>query len=359
VSRRNGSGIADRSARLPTVLYVGGVGRSGSTLLGRVLGEASEAVCVGETRYIWSRGLLNNVRCGCGQPFRSCVFWSAIGEEAFGGWEQIDAERYAEVDRIAEGLRRLPHHCVPALHPELAAAIAEYVPVLTRLYSAMARVSGAQVVVETSKDPNFASLLMRMPESDVRIVHLVRDSRAVAYSWTRKRRMPSPIGAQTFMPRFKPASTALSWLVSNSAFHLLRAGRCRYVRTRYESFVDDPQRVLGALSDFAGAQLLLPPEQLVGRKVELGGHHIFSGNPMRASTGWVDIDLDDEWRRSLPTSQRLAVTALTWPLLGLYGYDVIPATRRRTASSARHRRVAAVAEEQPIVPIGEQRGGQS
>jgi hypothetical protein len=355
VTARNGSGASDRAAQLPTVLYVGGVGRSGSTLLGRVLGEAPDAVCVGETRYIWSRGMLKNVRCGCGQPFRSCVFWNAVGEEAFGGWNQVDAQRYAEVDLIAEGLRRLPHHLVPALHPELAAAIQEYVPVLASLYSAMACVSGARLVVETSKDPNFASLLMRIPGSDVRIIHLVRDSRAVAYSWTRKRRMPSPIGAQTFMPRFKPASTASSWLVSNTAFHLLTMGRCRYTRIRYESFVDNPRRVLSELSEFAGVQLCPPPEQLLGRKVNLAGHHIFSGNPMRASTGWVEIDLDDEWRRLLPVSQRMAVTALTWPLLARYGYDVIPVRRRRAAVAPGHGDAAAPVE-QPIVSVGKHHG---
>jgi hypothetical protein len=33
------------------ILFVGGCSRSGSTLLGRVLGEPQDAVCVGETRH--------------------------------------------------------------------------------------------------------------------------------------------------------------------------------------------------------------------------------------------------------------------------------------------------------------------
>ena len=80
---------------------------------------------------------------------------------------------------------------------------------------------GRKTIIETSKDPTFACLLMRMPSSDVRIVHLVRDSRAVAYSWTRRRREPSPIRRTAFMPQFSPAHTAKSWSTWNLSFAAL------------------------------------------------------------------------------------------------------------------------------------------
>lgn len=68
-----------------TVLYIGAFGRSGSTILGQVLGRMPGFVNVGEAWQVWQRGLRENERCGCGQPFRSCEFWSAVGDEAFGG----------------------------------------------------------------------------------------------------------------------------------------------------------------------------------------------------------------------------------------------------------------------------------
>jgi hypothetical protein len=43
-----------------TVLYVAGTGRSGSTLLARVLGEADGFVAAGELRYVWQRGLVED-----------------------------------------------------------------------------------------------------------------------------------------------------------------------------------------------------------------------------------------------------------------------------------------------------------
>jgi len=167
-----------------------------------------------------------------------------------------------------------------------------------------------------------------MPGSDVRVVHLVRDSRAVAYSWARKRRMPSPIGEQVFMPQSGPIETATKWLAWNTSLHVLAAARFPYLKLNYESFVADPRAVLQKLSAFADEVLVPSESELRGTEVKLGDHHIFSGNPMRATTGWMPIRLDSEWQTQLTTNQFAKVTALTWPLLGLYGYPLVPAARR-------------------------------
>ncbi len=328
MSSRGAADTPAHSSAGPKVLYIGAFTRSGSTLVGRVLGEAPDAVCIGETRYLWTRGLLDNVRCGCGQSFRSCSFWNAVGEEAFGGWDRVDAEWLAEVDRATNGPRTLPLHRMPSLYPDFTARVDGYVSHLTRLYAAIACVSGAKAIVDTSKDPNFASLLARMPNSDVRIVHLVRDSRAVAYSWTRNRRLASPIGDQQFMDRYRPLDTAPRWLAWNAAFHMSTMRRAPYARVSYESFVATPRDTLRRLSLFAGESLVLPASQLTANVVKLGKHHIFSGNPMSDNTGWIDIGLDDEWQTMLPTRQFAQVTAITLPLLRLYGYPIVPAARR-------------------------------
>ena len=309
-------------------MYIGGYGRSGSTLLGRVLGELPDAVCVGETRYLWSRGLTDNVECGCGVPFRSCPFWSAVGSEAFGGWSEVDPERLTEMDRVTNLLATLPFYWAPRLRRRLSDAINEYAAHLAELYGAIARVSGAKTIIEISKDPTFACLLLRIPNSDVRVLHLVRDSRAVAYSWTRRKREPSPIAGQQFMGQFSPAHTAKSWLTWNTSFHALSAARCAYLRITYESFIADPRAALHALSAFADEELVPPDSQLTATEATLGDHHIFSGNPMRTITGRVPLRLDNEWQTRLPSTQLATVTAITWPLLALYGYEMVPMTRR-------------------------------
>jgi hypothetical protein len=316
------------------VLFIGGCSRSGSTLLGRVLGEPPDSVSVGETRYLWSRGLLHNVECGCGQPFRSCPFWSDVGAEAFGGWERVDAERLAEMDRVTNLPSALPVYRLRALRPRLRDAIEDYSGHLAALYSAISRVSGGKTIVEMSRDPTFACLLMRIPGNDVRVVHLVRDSRAVAYSWTRRRRLPSPIGEQQFMLQFSLTETARSWMTRNAAFHALSAGGTPYLRLTYESFLGYPRAALDRLSLFADEALVPSASELTQTDVKLGAHHIFSGNPMRSSVGWIPLKADEEWQTQLSSAQLAKVTAITWPLLRLYGYPLAPVARRRGLAGA-------------------------
>jgi hypothetical protein len=58
----------------------------------------------------------------------------------------------------------------------------------------------------------------------------------------------------------------------------------------------------------------------VGHDAELGAAHTVSGNRVRFLSGRVPIRQDDAWLAAMPTGQRRAVTALTLPLLGRYGY---------------------------------------
>src|SRR4051794_15439538 len=72
------------------VLYIGGYGRSGSTLLVQLLGQIEGFHSVGEMWNIWQQCFTENQLCGCGKPFHECPFWSAVVEEAFGGFERLE-----------------------------------------------------------------------------------------------------------------------------------------------------------------------------------------------------------------------------------------------------------------------------
>ena len=43
-----------------TVLFIAGMGRSGSTILSRLLGQAPGVCYVGELCYLWDQGLTND-----------------------------------------------------------------------------------------------------------------------------------------------------------------------------------------------------------------------------------------------------------------------------------------------------------
>ena len=63
------------------VLFLGGLGRSGTTLLERLLGQLPGVSPLGEVVHLWQRDLVDDERCGCGDRFSACGFWQKVGVE--------------------------------------------------------------------------------------------------------------------------------------------------------------------------------------------------------------------------------------------------------------------------------------
>ena len=164
------------------VIYLGGLGRSGSTLLERLLGELPGVIPLGEVVHLWQRGVAENERCGCGDEFGSCEFWSQAGTSAFGGWDKISVRRVAELRAATDRTRHIPQLARPALPAAMRRSLTEYTGYYVRLYQAIAGMTGAEAVVDSSKHASLAFCLSKRPEVDLRVIHVVRDSRAVAYS---------------------------------------------------------------------------------------------------------------------------------------------------------------------------------
>jgi hypothetical protein len=302
------------------VLYIGGWGRSGSTLLARLLGELPGFVAVGEIHFLFTRGVAGNQLCGCGASFRECPFWQAVGTSAFGGWKRVDVNALMGAGREVDRLRRLHLLSAPRLSRAFAERLSFYSDAIRRVYRAIDELSGGSVIVDSSKAPHFA-LVARRAEVDLRILHLVRDSRAVAYSWKRTKARPEPIDGQPLMDRYRPSKSAYRWALDNALFDAMAAAGAPRLVVRYESLAASPGTWLERIAEFAGRPLEGGDLNFVeGRSVRLGLHHTVAGNPNRLERGVVEITPDEEWRRHMTTRDRRTVTALTLPLLVRYGY---------------------------------------
>ncbi|MGZ4567092.1 MAG: sulfotransferase domain-containing protein [Blastococcus sp.] len=305
----------------PRVLYLGGLGRSGTTVIERVLGELPGACSVGELVHLWQRGVLDDETCGCGVPFSRCEFWTEVGTRAFGGWDPALARRMEELRPRVDRTRFIPRLLAPRLLGRHRAELREYVGTFLRLYRAISETSGGDVVIDSSKHSSLAFCLRTEPGLDLRIVHVVRDPRGVAYSWTKEVRRPEAHSDEALMTRYSPARSSLLWSGHNLFFGLLRRLGTPTTLLRYEDFVTDPRRVLGELAEFAG----MPAGEgslgfLAGATATLSPSHTVAGNPMRFRTGPTTLRRDDAWRSELPRRRRWLVSALTAPLLARYGY---------------------------------------
>lgn len=319
------------------VLVIGGWGRCGSTLLDMMLGQLEGFVSAGEVRELWLRGVAEDRPCGCGAPFSACAFWTEVGTEAFGGWEQLDLARVLRVRYRRDRAWALPVLLAGSRRRIVDADLAYYLDALSRLLAGISAVAGARVVVDSSKLPSHTLLLQQARGLDVRLVHLVRDSRGVAHSVRKHVVKTVSSGEPTLLPRHGAVAASLRYDLYNGVHHALavnerRHGR-RLLRVRYEDLVRDPERWLVEVARHGDDRSPTALPFLEQGQVRLATNHLVDGNPVRFSHGAVRLDLDAAWHHQLGTGDRRIVTALTGPLLARYGYPVTPVDGAATTAT--------------------------
>ena len=318
---RHQGGIIGKSPRL---LYLAGFGRSGSTLLERLLAELPGVCAAGEVVHLWQRGVREGERCGCGELFPACPFWRQIGSAAFGGWDRVDVDQVSRLRAGVDRSRFVPLLSEEHLRRRFLPGLDDYLAYYLRAYTAIAEVSKSEVVIDSSKHASLAYCLRSQADLDLRVVHMVRDSRAVAYSWSKVVSRPETT-TETHLARYSATSAATRWNVQNGELELLARLGTPTLRIRYEDLVREPADTLRVIAGFAGlpsdvALPFMPADRPGDWRADLGVAHTASGNPMRFATGPVPIRLDDKWRTAMLPGNRRTVTALTFPLLQRYGY---------------------------------------
>jgi len=179
------------------------------------------------------------------------------------------------------------------------------------VYRAAAERTGARVIVDTTKIPGESAVLPLLPGIEPYFVHLVRDPRAVAYSWRHPKQYVYTMSA---------AKSTGYWTGFNIASHALtRAYPDRSMLLRYEDFIADPAAGIATLLALCGEADA--PNPVTGRTVTLHPNHTVTGNPDRFRSGETVIrPSDSSWQDGLSSRSRLAGTVLSWPLSWRYGY---------------------------------------
>ena len=308
------------------VLCLVGKGRSGGTLLNNLLGQIHGFVAPGELRHLWGWGLQQGSLCGCGEPLPRCAFWQEVLKTAFDGRTDPDASTIVAWERQILSWRAIPRMIVQSPHGRPRwRALASYADAMSRIYRALAKTTGANVVVESTKWAASPTALGLVPATDSYVLHLVRDPRAVIYSWKRRDKRWVDRPGSPAMDRFGPFFSVASWWGRNSMAHMtgFRRGDHRYVRYRYEDFTSDPQASLRRICAWLGE----PDPDLSfmsDRKATIAPTHTVAGNPNRFRTGEIEVRLDDEWLGRQPLADRLVGTVFSMPLLQFYGYPLVP-----------------------------------
>ena len=197
---------------------------------------------------------------------------------------------------------------------------------------AIHEVTGADVVVDSTKNPNYAYVTAKFTGLPVSILHLVRDPRAVAYSLSR--RPLNPRKAQGYPETLVPVVSSGRWLVWHGLTETLASAAVhgRYRRMRYEDLVRSPADALFSACELVGVADRELPQFLTSDTADLNESHIVSGGLGRFRAGPTAIRLDDEWRMCMKPLARTLATLPALPLLPHYGYGLLAS--RRAISSA-------------------------
>jgi len=303
---------------LPLVVYVAGYGRSGSTLLDTLLGSHPAMFGAGEVASFfetWPSG----GRCSCGQGYAECAFWpNVMARAAFPALKEMSSEEITARTRRVES----------SFNPLSSGSPSDrqfYGDLWRAMLSAIQQESGKSIVVDSSKSSRAVSrriwALSELVGAKVRVLHLVRDPRALMWSALR--------GSNRLLEAGRPAALSggvlralVGWSLANASVDAARAQNphLSFLQLRYEDLAGNPAHTLRGLGAFLDVDFE-PVVERIAKQLPFDPGHGVGGNRMRRQ-GPIRIAVDEEWKQALPRYARV-LASLSWPLASQYGYDVL------------------------------------
>lgn len=227
------------------ILFLLGLGRSGSTLLGSLLGSHPDVVNTGELLRLEDEVRDPAAKCSCGLPLMDCRDW----------WSLFEG--------VPEKVRMDYRRWTPALLDRVRAN------------------AGAKVLVDVSKTRSYR-LAKRWRNPEVGFVVLTRDPRGIFRSYVHR---GGELAGRLRMHR--------KWMKRFASFARRHGDRCMVMR--YEDLVSTPEPTMRGLCDFIGIDF---QPQLVRPGAVPAHLASYSGSSYMKGTG--ELRLDERWRDEVP-----------------------------------------------------------
>lgn len=297
-------------------IYIMGRGHSGSTILSGLIGNLNNVNDIGELIYPMTK------TCGCGKPFDECDFWLQVRRE-FESSTGLPWESSLQSLRDQAHFLRFPWTLVAN---KSSAQMKRLQTINAGVTDAILKVSQAERMLDSSKQPTRALLLMRQAP-DAKFIHIVRGPESYLYSYMRRIER----GQVNFLRRefrngpfnyFFMILVALSWLIANIQSEIVKLHHPkRVLRIRYEDLTAHPKRELARMSKFLNLDFQ-PTIDALDRGQKMQVSHIIGGNDhMRADGGFV-FEPKVGSHPPLPAAYSIMVKLISWPLMLLYRYPL-------------------------------------
>jgi hypothetical protein len=294
-----------------------------------MLGELNGFLHVGELFYLWSQAARDRGKCGCRKSMTECSFWSEVLQLALAESPELVQEPGEE--KLASETLNRAWAAQKAAYSELSwrgrllSRTSSKPKVYQRLTEAVLRnaalVSGARVVVDSSKLPHAGVPFASMPSIRPYYLHVIRDSRGAVLS--RQKRGAAQDGEKLKLGSLGTTADSLRWMRRNLAAERFarRKGELNYAVLRYEDFIAQPTEALRSIVEWVGEETEQMP--LMNERVAvLGPNHTVCGNRNRFQTGEVPLRIDEMWKRVMKRKDYWLITLLTGIGLMRYGYEL-------------------------------------
>lgn len=253
------------------VIFILGTGHCGSTLLDLLLGSHSKMFGVGEIERMEQTS-----KCTCGFAPNQCDFWSDLYREPFLRNLRLFRKPLDFIIGNNHYLTRRGKHSWKPLKDR-----SQFLEDNLHFYRKILHKSGKEVIIDSSKNIDRAELLATDESMDVYLVHIVRDGRAVTWSYMKK--------------YHKALFYAYSWLTYYIKMALLKKRiRTGYIRVDYEDLVKEPVFELKRILNNMG--YAFEPGMMQFRS---NNNHQIGGNDMRFHKSVV-IKEDRDWIERMP-----------------------------------------------------------
>lgn len=297
------------------VIYIAGDGRSGSTLLDRLIGAYPGVFSCGELGNLLQSTTSSDQLCACGDRARECGFWRMVLTRWSEAVPDFTEREYRSLQRRYERLRSLLR---PFGERELTVSnprFARYAEYTTALFGTIADLSGATVIVDSSKSPARALALSRMPGLEVNMLHLVRDVRGVAYSL--RKLSAKAAGQGVRIPHRRNLRFAGTWAVVNLfCERVMPKIPGPNLFARYEDYTKDPDGMLTAVAKLIGRERIAYAAGADYLRTQ--GHQV-AGNDARMRPV-QQISTDETWRSQFGFAMQKGLYLLVLPMMLHYRY---------------------------------------
>lgn len=305
-----------------TIVYIAGAGRSGSTILDLILSEGKGIISLGEFRQFWKTFIKKRALCSCNKSYCNCELWRYIIKDIFGKYEfnETEIDYYYNIQKIIERTPILNSIKQKKYFKTFHREIQEYIEFMREIYDKVFIHTRNPIIIDSSKLPHYLLILKKLP-FEIKLIHLIRDPRGVAYSWTKSK---FDFSINDYMKRHHPFTSSRMWIFYNLAIERLKSYFDNRTLLKYEDFCLNPKQAIQKIYKDLNLPYFNMPN-IANNKIVVfqKEKHLIGGNPVRFSLNEILINEDREWIYNLSIKHKILVTIMTLPFLLKYKYMII------------------------------------